>query len=433
MDVHDAAKFLSVSESWVRRHAHELPSVRVGRLVRFDAVLMLRNFSGKQSGSGKLLKQGNERISMLRRYQNGYVYKAGRKLKVWYGMYREDVQKSDGTLARRQRNVRLGTLSELPTKFAAQEELRKRMQTTKSPSVQMTLTELVDAWNESVAPTLKPSTAAVYQRALRARVLPALGQAGLQQLGKHEVGVFLAEKGQLYSRNTLRELRSSLSRVCAYAVECGWIENNPCIGVKLPRGTGKKLTRTVLKAEQVTALANRLAEPYSTLVLFLAVSGLRIGEAIGLKWSDFTGDVLHVQRRVYEGKEDSTKTKSSDRKLPIPSALLRRMKALGNTGWVFRSRNNTPLNPGNILKRYVQPAARELGITMGGWHDLRHRLTTKLLRSGVAPTATAKILGQSNTRMLEIYDHPETDDFRTPLNEIADELLRDVTKSGSAS
>jgi integrase len=102
------------------------------------------------------------------------------------------------------------------------------------------------------------------------------------------------------------------------------------------------------------------------LVIFLAVTGLRIGEAIGLKWSDFAGDVLHVQRRVYEGKTDSTKTRSSDRKLPIPTALLERMKALGGTDWVFRSRRNTPLNPGNILKWYVQPVSRELGITLGG-------------------------------------------------------------------
>lgn len=370
---------------------------------------------------------------MLRRYQNGYVYKTGRKLKVWYGMYREDVRKQDGTLARRQRNVRLGTLSELPTKFAAQEELRRRMQTVKAPSIQMTLTELVDKWNESIAPTLKPTTAAVYQKALRSRVLPTLGQLGLDQLRKHEVGVFLAEKGQMYSRNTLRELRSSLSRVCTYAVECGWLEKNPCTGVKLPRGTGKTITRTVLTAQQVTALSNRLPEPYSTLIIFLAVTGLRIGEAIGLKWSDLAGDVLHVQRRVYEGKTDSTKTRSSDRKLPVPTVLLERMKSLGGTDWVFRSRSNTPLNPGNILKRYVQPVSRELGITLGGWHDLRHSFTTKLLRSGVAPTATAKILGQSNTRMLEIYDHPETDDFRTPLNEMADELLRDVTKTPAAT
>jgi hypothetical protein len=56
-----------------------------------------------------------------------------------------------------------------------------------------------------------------------------------------------------------------------------------------------------------------------------------------------------------------------------------------------------------------------------------------MLRSGVAPTATAKILGQSNTRMLEVYDHPETDDFRAPLEEMADELLCDGTNSASAS
>jgi integrase len=137
-------------------------------------------------------------------------------------------------------------------------------------------------------------------------------------------------------------------------------------GVKLPLGTGKTITRTVLTAQQVTSLSNRLTEPYSTLVIFLAVTGLRIGEAIGRKWSDFAGDVLHVQRRVYEGKTDSTKTRSSDRKLPIPTALLERMKALGGTDWVFRSRRNTPLNPGNILKWYVQPVSRELGITLGG-------------------------------------------------------------------
>jgi integrase len=428
MDVHDAAKFLSVSESWVRRHVHELPAVRVGRLVRFDATLMLRRFSGKPSVSGKLLKQGNERISMLRRYQQGYVYKTGKKLKVWYGMHREDVRKQDGTLARRQRNVRLGTLSELPTKFAAQEELRRRMQTIKAPSVQMTLTELVDRWNESVAPTLKPTTAGVYQKALQARILSTLGQMTANQLGKHEVGVFLAEKGRMYSRNTLREIRSSLSRVCLYAVECGWMEKNPCIGVKLPCGTGNTITRTVLRPEQVTALAKGLPEPYSTLVLFLAITGLRIGEAIGLKWADFNGDVLHIQRRVYEGKVDSTKTKSSERRLPIPDALLSRMKLLGGSNWIFRSRKNTPLNPGNILKRYVRPVAREMRITLGGWHDLRHRFASGLLKRRVAPTATAKMLGQSNTRMLEVYDHPETDDFRTPLNEMADELLRDVTK-----
>jgi len=126
---------------------------------------------------------------------------------------------------------------------------------------------------------------------------------------------------------------------------CGWLERNPCSGVKLPHA-GKRIVRTVLKPEQVIAIARRLHEPYATLVLFLAVTGLRIGEAIGVRWEDFDGDVLHVCRRIYEGQADTTKTECSNRLLPLPEPLIARMRSLGNSGWVFQSRQGTPLNPG---------------------------------------------------------------------------------------
>src|ERR1700686_4940701 len=54
--------------------------------------------------------------------------------------------------------------------------------------------------------------------------------------------------------------------------------------------------------------------------------GLRIGEAIGIKWSDFDGDVLTVSRTIYEGKAQSPKTQKSVRSLPIPAPLLERMR-----------------------------------------------------------------------------------------------------------
>jgi hypothetical protein len=43
---------------------------------------------------------------------------------VWYGMWREDVRTAEGKIVRRQHNVTLGTVSELPTKAAAQEALK---------------------------------------------------------------------------------------------------------------------------------------------------------------------------------------------------------------------------------------------------------------------------------------------------------------------
>jgi integrase len=109
------------------------------------------------------------------------------------------------------------------------------------------------------------------------------------------------------------------------------------------------------------------------------------------------------------------------------------MRSLGGTEWVFRSRDNTPINPGNALKRYIRPVAKKLGIALGGWHDFRHTLTTGLLRSGVSPKVVSEILGHSDVKItLGIYDHPELEDFRQPLESVAERLLRDVTNSGAA-
>jgi hypothetical protein len=234
LDVRQAAAFLNVSASWVRRHAAELPVVRIGRLVRLDSVLLKDRYSANVSTSGKSL--GKASMEIQRRYQSGSVFKRG-KQKVWFGMFREDVRKADGTLERRQRKIRLGTLSELPTKYAAMNELQKYLALNSKPFVEMTFSELFEKWQEVVVPTLKTSTANVYTRALRSRILPTLGETPINKIGRYEIELFLAVKSEMYAKNTLRELRSSLSRVLSWAIQCDWLEKNPCIGVKLPNGT----------------------------------------------------------------------------------------------------------------------------------------------------------------------------------------------------
>lgn len=424
LSISQTADFLNVSQSWVRRHAHELPLVRIGRLVRFDSVLLLQNFSGKFAGSGKSLGKAATVEQVQRRYQSGSVYKRG-KTKTWYGVFREDVRQPNGTLKRRQRKVRLGSMTELPTKHAALQELQKHMTLSSKPKTGMTLTELTERWQSAVVPTLKHSTANVYTHSLRSRVLPTLGKTAIADIGRYEVETFLAAKGKAYARNTLRELRSSLSAVLGWAVSCGWLEKNPCHGVKLPHGTGRTITRNVLAPEQVTAIASKLEEPYSTLVLFLAITGLRIGEAVGIQWKDFDGEVLNVQRRIYEGKSDTLKTQKSKRSLPIPPALLKRIKALDRVSeWVFSSQSGTPVNPGNALRRYVQPTAQQLGIKLSGWHDFRHTLATGLIQSGVSAKAVSEILGHANVGItLNTYTHPALESYRGPLNQMAELVM----------
>ena len=429
LDVRAAADLLGVSTSWVRRHIPELPCVRVGRLIRFDAVLLFRQVQEKIQ-SGKSLKP--ERTFMLSRYQRGYVYQLGTKLKVWYGMFREDVRKPDGQIERRQRNMRLGTLAELPTKSAARSRLSELLKT--SPAkLDMSFQELVERWEKAEGSTMKATMLRHHKNTLRAYVLPRFGARKITEINREDVQTFLAEKSHKYSESTLRSMRVVLGLTLGWANNCGWLEKNPCTRVKLPKRTaGRKVTRTVLTAEQVSAIAGKLTEPYATLVLFLAVSGLRIGEALAIKWSDFKNNVLHVTRRIYEGDVDAVKSKHSERNLPIDPILMARMEKLGKGEWVFRSRTGTPLNPGNALKRHVRPAAVELSIALGGWHDFRHTLSTKLRRSGVHPKVVSDILGHSKVNLaMDVYDRTELDDFVQPLSVVSTELLRNVMKNSA--
>jgi integrase len=79
---------------------------------------------------------------------------------------------------------------------------------------------------------------------------------------------------------------------------------------------------------------------------------------------------------------------------------------------------------------YVRPVVSNLGIQIGGWHDFRHTLITRLRKLGWAPKVTSQIVGHSTIRVTEeIYDHADADDFRSALNEVAFQLEPDGTQS----
>jgi integrase len=212
-----------------------------------------------------------------------------------------------------------------------------------------------------------------------------------------------------------------------WAASCGWIPLNPCVKVRLPREAGgKRVARTVLTPEQIGNLARALEEPYQSLVLLLAATGLRISEAIAIKPADIDGNgVLTVSRRIYVGSVDSAKSDQAVRRIPLESKLAERIRAIGaGKEWVFRSEAGTPINPGNALKRYVRPAAASLGITLGGWHDFRHTLSTTLRRAGAHPKVIADILGHRKVNLaMDVYDRTDLADLRKPLESVATGLL----------
>jgi integrase len=294
----------------------------------------------------------------------------------------------------------------------------------------MAFRELVDRWEKAVGPTYKSSTLNHYVNALRAYVLPVFGDHKIALINRENIQAFLADRAQRYSESALRSMRVTLGLTLGWATDCGWLEKNPCRRIKLPKvAGGRRVVRTVLTPEQVGSIAAKLEEPYASLVLFLYATGVRIGEAIAIKWSVISGNVISIQRRIYGGDVDNVKSIRSVRHLPLDDKLLARLRALGEGHeWVFRSRAGTPLNPGNVLKRYVRPVAESLDVVIGGWHDFRHTLSTTLRRSGVHPKVVSDILGHKRVNLaMDVYDRTDVQDFVAPLSAVT-QRLEIVTK-----
>jgi len=434
IDVRQTARLLAVAESWVRRHTHELPVVRVGHLIKFDSASLHRQFAVKSDAGNRMEQKGVASMfqaAVRTRYQLGRVYKKGKNTMKWYGQFREDQIDADGKLLRVQRNIPLGTLAELPTRQAARRELARRMGTGTPAPADMLFRDLVSRWQAAIVPTLRNTTATHYQNAIRCYLVPAFGQRGIRDLTRFDVELFLAGKAkEAYCRATIRSMKVALSRLLGWAVAGGWLDKNPCAGVQLPQAP-TKVHRTIFTPEQVIALASKLEEPYATLVLFLGVTGLRISEAVGVKTEDFLGNVLRLRHRFYQGNTGGDygdlKSRKSARNLPLPVSLADRVKALANGGdFCFRSEAGTPVNQKNALRRYIHPACAELGFGIGGWHDLRHSVTTWALKK--YPTKVVSgMLGHSSAKTtLDTYGHVLQEDFAEPLAEMAGKLLRDV-------
>lgn len=427
-DIKQAAEYLNVSESWIRRHLSELPFSRHGRLIRIDGDKLKTTIA-----AGKSLKPESEKLMVSRRYQEGSVMPRG---KWWIGMYRVDTQNG-----RKQVKVRLGLRSEM-MRNAARTRLRSIIvgdtrRRSSAPEIAMSFADVVTKWKEVRGPSYKTSTFNNYVNTLRAWVTPELKDDDIAAITNDDLQLFLNEQAKVRSRSSVRSMRVVLQHIMSYALKGGLITSDPSKGLTIPQQcvVTRCVQRIVYTREQVLAVADQLKEPYRTLWLFLLASGLRISEAAAVKWTDFDGNLLRVRRRVYDRKVDDLKTKKSERLIPIQNAeLLESLRSLGEgREWVFRTRAGTPVIPGNFMKRYLRPACKVAGVKPGGFHDSRHTVNTLVQSLGSRSRVAADILGHTTAKLAEnLYDHASVAEMGKALSSVVNELLPNGNKSTSA-
>ena len=269
----------------------------------------------------------------------------------------------------------------------------------------------------NVFPTLKISTRKRYQSTIKTHLLPAFGKQRLCDLQRLDIQTFVLQKlDKGLSWETADHLRNLLSKIYRTAKKWGYYAgDNPASEVELPEKRPVR-EKHVLSPAQIPKLLAVLREPFRTMALVGILTGLRVGEILGLRWIDVDLDSgeIRVSQRCYRGDMDSPKTRSSRRTLPLPQMCadaLRRLQAGSGprekAALVFQTSKGTPYSDTNILHRELKPAGQKIGAPWLSWHTFRRTHATLLqLAGGSLKDAQAQLGHSKLSTTLELYTIP---------------------------
>lgn len=252
---------------------------------------------------------------------------------------------------------------------------------------------------------VKPATIWGWQHALDKWLLPNLGDKLLADISNGTLRELVDKMvAANLSAQTIVTYTKIVKMVVASAVSADGDQlyprkwNHDFIGMPiLRREEQHRPTVTGAEVEQILANSKRR---YAVLFAVLAGTGLRIGEALGLKVADLSPncDVLHVRRSIWGGKEQLPKTPNAVREVDIPEdlAVLLRDYTAGKSGYLFATANGTPLGKRNVLNRLH--ATKKVG-----FHAFR-RFRTEVLRRARVPEDLIKMwLGHARETVTDFY------------------------------
>ena len=278
-------------------------------------------------------------------------------------------------------------------------------------------------WLPALRTTVRPLTSESYERHCHKYLIPTFGS---YPLGGVPVTAINAMYGRLLrpeppypalSPSTVRRIHATLHKALADAVRWRLIPRNPAAFADPPRASRPEMS-VWSAAELQMFLAATRHDRLATLWRFMAFTGVRRGEALGLRWCDLDlprgraticQTILPVGHRptVGEPKTDQGRRSVALDQGTVEVLRLHRKSQLEQRllvgpdfrdhGLVFVRPDGQPFNPEYVSRRF-QRLVRSAGLPSVRLHDLRHTHATLALAAGVPPVCSA--VGSATARWL---------------------------------
>ncbi len=284
---------------------------------------------------------------------------------------------------------------------------------------------------------LKPSSFDRLESTVSNHIYPSIGNLKMDKVTRdHIQGLInkLCRKGLSYS--SIKKVYVALNSCFTHAMTADVVLKNPCVGIALPSPASGTKEVLPLGEEEVELLkielartgdAGELVHPYGQAYMLILHTGMRMGEALSLRWTDidFRRKTISVvknsiltKKRDEEGTcvggyevqvQKSTKTASGNRVLPMNQSAeeaLRALKRGNDTEYVIVNRRHKPILPSNF-ERTFRAILKNAGISGNyGIHALRHTFASMLFAKGVDVKIVSKLLGHSTVKITyDIYVH----------------------------
>lgn len=283
---------------------------------------------------------------------------------------------------------------------------------------------VAERWRQTalVRQGIKANSLQTYSSALRLHAYPVIGDVRMRDLKPSQIAEVLARmEGLGLSASYRHVVHKAIAGVCEMAIVDELMRQNPTRKVSAPRPT--QTTKVVPNREQVAEMVKEAPnERIRTFVVVLAYTGLRISEALSLRWRDWNGDTLRVM---------DTKG-GKPRAVPVAPALAEQLKKWrkeqaaerlaspwwdSDHDWLLSTAIGTKWDGSNARKQFralvdgdpdnLEPGKRRPPVCAGATpHSLRHATATILLEQGVPMKVVSELLGHSDLRTTsEVYSH----------------------------
>lgn len=277
---------------------------------------------------------------------------------------------------------------------------------------------------------------------LAERPIGELGVLEIERYFAERAGEPFPQKGQLPARGSLKAIFATLKSCLGDAVRYGLIPDNPCTRVRLPLEPSAEIG--IWSADEVRRFLAATADSrYATLWRLLLATGMRRGEALGLRWADIdfdNGKLRIVRAMLADSRRDNViygapKNHKSRRTISLDAGTVAALRtwreqriaesgSLADADQVFTFADGSPMLPAGVSDTWRR-AVRVAGLPPLPLHGTRHTHISHLLSAGEPLAHVSARVGHATSAMtLRTYAHVIAgDDARTA--ERAGELFQD--------